>query len=80
VAVFWFLKKMVMVEERKFLRHPILVPNGDFFSFALQRERQSELRANAITIRPDMADDAKSAMGADFFKNAVNDFRVTLHD
>jgi hypothetical protein len=47
------------VEEFVFLRDGIFVPANNFFAFVLQRQREAELRADAIAVGPDMADDAK---------------------
>ena len=79
LTAFGFLVKAVGVEKGKFLGHAVLVPHGDFFARGFQREREAELGADAIAIRPDVADDAKGLVLADFFENAVDDFRVTLH-
>ena len=61
---FWprlrFLEQAVGVEKFVFLRDGILVPAGDFFPFVLQGQREAELRADAIAIGPDVADNAKS--------------------
>ena len=45
----------------------------DFLALVLQRQRQAELRADAIAVRPDMADDANGPAVADGFDDAVND-------
>ena len=57
----------------------IFVPANDFFAFVLQGERQAELRADAIAIGPDVADDAKRPALANAFEDAINDFRMRLH-
>ena len=79
LAAFGFLKKGIRIEEREFLRHAVFVPDGDFFALVFQREGEAELGADAIAIGPNVADDAKGLVLADFFENAVDDFRVTLH-
>jgi hypothetical protein len=73
------LEQSVGVQKFVFLRDRVLVPANDFFAFVLQRQRQPELRADAIAIGPDMADDADGFAPANGVENAVNDFRVTFH-
>src|SRR5262249_34474289 len=80
LSAFWFLKQLAWIEEGVFLRHFILVPTGDLFALALQRERQSQLGTNAISIGPDVADDADRPALADRLNNAINNLRVRLHD
>ena len=74
-----FREQALGVKELEFLRHGILIPDGDFFAFVAQRQGEAELRADAIAVGPDMADDAKRAVGADGFDDAVNDFGILLH-
>ena len=59
LAALRLLKQAVGIEKFVFLRNGILVPADDFFAFVSQRQRQAELRADAIAVRPDVADDAK---------------------
>ena len=80
LAALRFLKQAVGVEKFVFLRDGILVPADDFFAFVLQRQREAELRADAVAVRPDVADDAKSFVLADDFENPVNDFGIAFHD
>lgn len=79
LAAFWLLEEAFGIEEGEFLGHRVLVPDGDFFPLAFESEGKAELGTDAIAIRPDMADDAKSAMVADFFEDPVDGFGVTLH-
>ncbi len=68
LAALRFLKQAVGVEKFVFLRNGILVPDRHFFALVPQRQRQAELRADAIAIRPDMADNAKCLVFADDFE------------
>ena len=79
LAAFRLLKEVVGIEEGKFLGHRILVPDGDLFSLVFDREGEAELGTDAIAIRPDVAEDAESAVAADFFDDPVDDFGVALH-
>ena len=78
-AALRLLEQAVGVEKLVFLRDGILVPADDLLAFVLQRQRQAELRADAIAVRPDVADDAKGLALADGVEDAVNDFRMTFH-
>jgi hypothetical protein len=56
---FGLFDQPVQIEEAVLLRDWILVPARDLLAFAPKRERQGELRADAIAIGPDVADDAQ---------------------
>ena len=72
-AAFRLLEQAVGIHEFIFLRNGVLVPAADFFAFVSQRQREAELRADAIAVGPDVADDAKGFALADDLKNPVND-------
>ena len=78
-TAFRFFNQVVADEKFIFQRNGILIPDRDAFTFVAQRERKAELRADAIAVRPHMADDAKSFIFADDLKNAINDFWITFH-
>src|SRR5665213_3090809 len=78
-AALRFFNQPVAGEKFIFQRDGVLVPDGDVFAFVLQRERQSELRTDAVAVRPDMADDAKGLVFADDFENPVYDFGIIFH-
>ena len=73
------LEIAIAIEKPVFLRHPVLVPARNLFALGPQRQGQAELRADAIAVGPDMAQDANGPAGADGFEDSVNDFRVALH-
>src|SRR5262249_13386535 len=67
------------VEKFIFVRNGIFVPARDFFPVVAQRNRQRELRADAIAVGADVPDDAERFVLADNLEDAVDDFRVRLH-
>jgi hypothetical protein len=73
------LKLSVRIEKFVFLRECILVPTDGLFALVLERQRKAELRTHAITVGPDVPDDAKSIAPANGVENAVYDFRITFH-
>src|ERR1700719_1141694 len=74
-----FLKKLVGIKELILLRNDIFVPAHDLLSFIPQGQREAELRADAVAVGTDMADDAKRAVATNSFDDAVNDFGVGFH-
>ena len=62
----------VGIEEAVFFGNGILVPTDDLFPFSAQRVQEAELRANAITVGPDVTDDANSLRLAYGFNDASN--------
>ncbi len=73
------LKPAVRIEERVFARHGILVPANDLLALRLERERQPQLRPNAIAVRPHMTHDADGVALAENFQDAVNYFETVNH-
>ena len=71
---------MIRVQKFVFLRQAILIPTNHFFALGLKRQSESQLRADTIAVRPNVSDDAKGAALADLFQDAVNDFRMCLHE
>ena len=62
-----------------FCGNAILIPADDFLPFVPQGEGEAELRAHAIAIRADVADDTERAALPDAFDDAVNNLWVRLH-
>src|SRR5204862_3124236 len=67
------------IQERVLLRQFVLVPARDAVSLRPERQREPELRADAIAVGPDVSDDADRPAFTDAGQNAVYDFRVGLH-
>src|SRR5436190_2736919 len=78
-ASFGLLKKMLWIEKLVLLWQPILIPTDHFLSFAPKSMSQSELRANAIAVGTNMADNAKGSILANDMENLVNNFRMGFH-
>src|SRR5262245_45819712 len=57
------------IQKPIFLGHGVLVPTDHLLPLPTQGERQAELRANTIAIRPHMADDTNSLAGAQDVEN-----------
>ena len=62
------------------MRNRIFIPHRDFFAFVTQSEREAKLGADAVAVRADMADDAKSFVFLDDVENAINDLGMLFHD
>src|SRR5687767_11465162 len=69
----------VGIEKSQFVGNRILVPAGDFLSFVLEGVSNGKLGADAIAIGPDMADDAKRFVFANFLDNAADDLGGGFH-
>ena len=74
-----FFKQVGGVEKFVFLRNGILIPHRHFFSLRTQCEREVELRADAVAVRPHVVDDAKRRVFTEDFDDAVNDLRMFFH-
>ena len=72
-ALLGLLDGAVAVKELVFLRDAVLVPAGHFLALVAEREREAELRADAIPVRADVADDTDGAAFAEGFDDAVDD-------
>ena len=57
-----FLHDVVGIQKGELAGHHVLVPAGDLFARVLQGQRQAQLRADAIAIGADVADDAEGAV------------------
>src|ERR1051326_2327559 len=59
---FRFLQNLIRVEKIVFLGDTVFVPTRHFFAGVFERQGQAQLRADAISVRADMPDDAKRAV------------------
>ena len=78
-AVLRLVEQSFGIEKFVFLRDGVLVPDGDFFAGVAKGEGEGDLGANAIAIGAHVADDAKGAVFANDFEDAINDFWIRLH-
>src|SRR6516162_3393520 len=69
----WFLEQAVAIKKAVFIRDDVLIPANHAFAFALQGQRQADLRADTIAVGPDMSDDAERFILADRIQDAVDD-------
>src|SRR5688572_5502026 len=76
---FWLLDDTVPIEEAVFLWDQVLIPADGFFALIAEREGQTQLRADAVAVGPDVADDANRATFANGVENALDYFRILFH-
>jgi hypothetical protein len=74
-----FLEQTLRIKKSVFLRDRIFVPTNDPLAFIAQRMSEAQLRADAIAVGPDMADNADRFAPAENFENSVNDLGITFH-
>jgi hypothetical protein len=68
------------VKERVLGRHGILVPAHHLLPQFAQGQGDGKLGADAVAIRPDVADDAEGAAAFDGLKNTLKGFGGHFHD
>jgi len=80
-SVGWFrgFQKTLGIHELEFGWGGILIPATHIQSLRLQGECQCQLRANAVSIRPDVADNTELLHALDGFKNLEDGFGCLLH-
>src|SRR5262245_16236317 len=67
------LEELLRVEEGELCRHRMLVPAGDHLPFILERDGKAKLRADAIPVGSDVANDADRATLADGLDDSLDD-------
>ena len=72
------LDDVVRVEEPVLLGNGVLIPASHLLPFVAQGQREPELRADAIPVRADVADDAKRLAGPNALDDTIYDFGVRL--
>ena len=70
---------LVRIEKAQFRRHRILVPANDILAAVDQGQGQTELGADAVAVRSQMADDADALQGPDGVDDPADDLRRRLH-
>ena len=73
------LEQVVGVEEFIFLRNGIFVPANRLLALIAQGQGDTQLGADAVAIRADMANHAKGAATAQFLDDFIDDFGMGLH-
>src|ERR1051325_1679373 len=71
----WRAENLLRIQEGALARDGMLVPAGARFAFILEGVSQAELRADAIAIGTDVADDAEGGTAANPVEDAPDDFR-----
>ena len=61
------------------MRNEIFIPATNFFPFIFERQCETQLRSNTVTVRPDVSHNANRLALADDIKNPVDNFGVTFH-
>ncbi len=70
---------MVRVEKGKLAGDAIFVPADNLFSLVLKGEGQSQLRADAITVRTHVSNHAKGSAITNTVEDAIDDFGLRIH-
>ena len=74
-----FLNNLVRIKKCVFIGDTVLVPTFHLFTLVTQCERQRQLRTNAITVGPYVANDANCAALANVIQNAIYNFGMGFH-
>ena len=71
-VVFRVRQQLIRIQERQLARHWVLVPAGDLLALVPQSDREAKLRANAITVWPDVPNHANRIAGANLIQDPLN--------